>query len=234
MKSNEVIIEHCKDCKTHNWCTNHDEEKYVSLCEKLKEEIESLCPEVLVLINQETPMVREVLYGASVYSSPKSIFPRLGAFEVYFRGDIVVSKLQSARWPNVRMVAQKIRRILDGKEASPYRPNSVLQNSGFDYGKYSPLPQFNFAKNSWRTNKSMYADIRSVRSKSIESNLNTIKKPKNNSGWNHKVMMQQIGKKMINQNFQISKLNDMIQADTAANSSKTNQIQSPINQSEGH
>mmetsp|Transcript_22018 Transcript_22018/g.21710 ORF Transcript_22018/g.21710 Transcript_22018/m.21710 type:complete len:81 (-) Transcript_22018:55-297(-) len=80
----------------------------------------------------------------------------------------------------------------------------------------------------------MYADMRSVRSKSIESNLNTIKKSKNNSGWNQKVMMQQIGQKMINQNFRISKINDVSQADTAINSSKTNIIQSPINENEEH
>lgn len=44
----------------------------------------------------------------------KSNFPRLGTFEVYFRGQRVFSKLLEGRWPNSNIIAGKIRNIIDG------------------------------------------------------------------------------------------------------------------------
>lgn len=43
-------------------------------------------------------------------------FPRVGAFEVVFRGRIVFSKLDGGLWPNNRTVSRKIRDLLDGVE----------------------------------------------------------------------------------------------------------------------
>ena len=44
----------------------------------------------------------------------KNSFPRIGTFEIYFRGQIIFSKLREGRWPNSNVIAEKIRNHVDG------------------------------------------------------------------------------------------------------------------------
>lgn len=36
MDSNTVVIEHCRNCKQHQWNTRHNEERYTSLFAEFK------------------------------------------------------------------------------------------------------------------------------------------------------------------------------------------------------
>ena len=102
-------------CKSHSWCTNHDELKYKSYLEKVKQCIESACPEVSIFTNQNPQILLSLLYPDSKPTFTQSpTFPRLGSFEVYFRNKIVFSKLNTGRWPNPSKVSESIRNTLDG------------------------------------------------------------------------------------------------------------------------
>ena len=46
------VIEHCKDCRTHQYCTRHVEKKYIQHAENLSVAIKSYIPEATVLFNQ--------------------------------------------------------------------------------------------------------------------------------------------------------------------------------------
>ena len=48
-------------------------------------------------------------------------FPRIGSFEVYFRGFIIFSKIQTVKWPLPSLIANKIKEIQDS-------PNENLRN----------------------------------------------------------------------------------------------------------
>ncbi|CAG9313168.1 unnamed protein product [Blepharisma stoltei] len=134
---NDVVIEHCKNCKAHDWCTKHEEAKYTSFYEKTRAEIESQCPEVIVHENYEHPMLRQILEASSKRSPfPKPSFPRMGSFEVYFRGQVISSKLQSGVWPHPGAVASKIREILDGVQ----QPRQAKTQNDFNPRKNNASP----------------------------------------------------------------------------------------------
>jgi hypothetical protein len=52
----------------------------------------------------------------------------VGAFEVYFKGVRVYSKIASLRWPNTPMVADKCKRLLDA------------HNNGEDISEFEHIP----------------------------------------------------------------------------------------------
>jgi hypothetical protein len=75
-----------------------------------------MCPELTTISNTKQKSMLHFLTVSKFSQIPfvRNSFPRLGSFEVYFRGQLVYSKLAEGRWPNPIMVANKIRSILDG------------------------------------------------------------------------------------------------------------------------
>lgn len=124
-------------CDSHKWCTNHDEKKYKEIFEKLKFQIESECPEVTVIENQEHPSIMSIISQPTVRTPfLKLSFPKTGSFEVYFRGKVIFSKLKLGIWPHPAMVAKSIRDILDGNHEEP---KSAPQSTGFK--EYQSKPE---------------------------------------------------------------------------------------------
>ena len=113
----KVFIEHCVNCYQHTWCTSHDENKYKDCFSKCKDSILSICPNVSVCENV-VPLGLEhnFLSILSISKPGKRHFPRLGSFEVYFRGMCIFSKLDSMRWPPVTEIANKIKEIQECPE----------------------------------------------------------------------------------------------------------------------
>ena len=86
------------NCKSHGWCTSHDETKYLNYCEKIKISLESSCPEVSTISNSKLRSLNHFFNShLSKNLHQKGSFPRLGTFEIYFRGQIIFSKLNEGR-----------------------------------------------------------------------------------------------------------------------------------------
>lgn len=111
-----VYIEYCIDCPSHQWSTKHDEEKYYRYYKTCKDEIMTQHASIAVYANQVPPGFKDLLHK-------KNSFPRLGAFEVYYRGNLVFSKLQCGLWPHPKIVAKKIKEIQEDRK-KPIRETS--------------------------------------------------------------------------------------------------------------
>jgi hypothetical protein len=117
-----VYIEYCIDCHMHQWSTKHDEEKYYRYYKACKDEIISQYNSIAVYANQIPPGLKD-LYGK------KNSFPRIGAFEVYYRGIVVFSKLQCGLWPHPKIVAKKITDIKENRrKLTKKESNKSLKN----------------------------------------------------------------------------------------------------------
>ena len=126
VENEKVYIEHCQGCSTHGWCTKHDESKYQSYFENCKAKILVICPEVQVVANQ-IPIAFSNKFTYSDDSKPwegKHSFPRIGAFEIYFKDKIIFSKLETGLWPQSTIIAKKIRELLDQIKLPP-RPKDL-------------------------------------------------------------------------------------------------------------
>lgn len=88
----------------------------------LEGKIAELLPGIVV-VNNTIPADYKVklLIGAAPIVIGQHSFPRLGAFEVYFNGHIVFSKLQTRRWPDLDEVVKRICRIQKGPKKSGAR-----------------------------------------------------------------------------------------------------------------
>lgn len=117
----KVYIEHCHSCSTHNWCTKHDESKYVSYFENCKAKILVVCPEVQVVANQIPLSFYHKFAISDKPKEGKSSFPRLGSFEIYFKESVIFSKLESGQWPQSTYIANKIRELLDNPKIAVKR-----------------------------------------------------------------------------------------------------------------
>lgn len=116
-ESEKVYIEHCVNCYQHTWCTSHDENKYKDCFSKCKDSILRACSNLNVCENIVPLGLEHNFLTISSISKPgKPHFPRLGSFEVYFRGRCIFSKLDSMRWPPVYEIANKIKQIQDTPE----------------------------------------------------------------------------------------------------------------------
>ena len=106
----KVYIEHCVGCNGHKWCTNHDEAKYATYFSSCKTAILRICPQVTVVENQ-VPLgfQNKFITDSTISQFGKFHFPRIGSFEVYFRGVLVFSKIQSMKWPLPINVANKVK-----------------------------------------------------------------------------------------------------------------------------
>ena len=115
VENEKVYIEHCQGCLTHGWCTKHDETKYQSYFENCKAKILVICPEIQVVANQ-IPVAFSNKFTYSDNSKPwegRHSFPRIGAFEIYLKDNLIFSKLETGLWPQSTIIANKIRELLD-------------------------------------------------------------------------------------------------------------------------
>ncbi|CAG9334372.1 unnamed protein product [Blepharisma stoltei] len=112
-----VYFEHCIQCSSHRWCTNHDEEKYKSYFNECRNAIASNCRGVNVVENQIPLGFNTKFIDISEPLRPgKSHFPRIGAFEVYFRGKLIYSKLQTGKWPSATRLAGMVKDLMEEKK----------------------------------------------------------------------------------------------------------------------
>jgi hypothetical protein len=82
--------------------------------DRVKAAVESECPEVTVLENEEHPSIKGILTQKIERMPHNQLkFPKTGSFEVYYQSKLVYSKLKSGVWPNPLMVASTIRNIID-------------------------------------------------------------------------------------------------------------------------
>lgn len=117
-----VYIEYCIDCHMHQWSTKHDEEKYYRYYKACKDEITSQYNSIAVYANSIPPGLKDL-------HSKKNSFPRIGAFEVYYRGIVVFSKLQCGLWPHPKIVAKKITDIKENRrKLTKEESNNNLRN----------------------------------------------------------------------------------------------------------
>lgn len=85
MSSNTVVIEHCKNCKQHQWNTRHDESKYLGYFKEFKAAFEK--------------------EGLKVEHAKTS---RLGSFEILLDGVVLFSKLKAGMFPDVHTVVDYV------------------------------------------------------------------------------------------------------------------------------
>ena len=110
LKDQEILvtIEHCDNCLDHMSTTRHDPEKYFNLAQSIKTAVLSRYSMVKILIKPLSKL------------DPEVNKKRLGAFEVQLacktRGQLAVqvihSKLQSRKWPELSEIMQKIAKTL--------------------------------------------------------------------------------------------------------------------------
>jgi len=121
MEPPRVFIEYCVNCKSHAWCTNHNEDKYLQFCTSLKSAIQNEMMEVRIYENARFPKPRpfrdESLTQDSSSMTPQRssqsrepvpITPRVGAFEVFVDDKQVFSKLKSGRWPRITQIVARV------------------------------------------------------------------------------------------------------------------------------
>jgi predicted Rdx family selenoprotein len=122
VENEKVYIEHCQGCSSHNWCTNHDESKYLSYYENCKAKILVVCPEVQVVSNQiPVFLISRFSMNDEKLKGGKQTFPRIGAFEIYFKDSVIFSKLESGQWPQSTFIANKVRDLIDKPKPHPVR-----------------------------------------------------------------------------------------------------------------
>lgn len=111
-ESEKVLIEHCQNCSSHSWCTNHDESKYQSYFETCKQKILEQCPDLQVISNQiPINFSKKFTLTESRPWEGRLTFPRIGSFEVYFRSKLIFSKLESGLWPQASLISSKIQEM---------------------------------------------------------------------------------------------------------------------------
>ena len=106
------VVEACQNCSQHGWNTRHNEAKYRNLYKALAQAILVKVPQSLVMRNQiPKHYLPYDLYNNLVPNKDNRIpcfeqVPRVGAFEVSYKGMLIFSKLKSGRWPNVEEIAE--------------------------------------------------------------------------------------------------------------------------------
>ena len=105
-------------CNSHKWCTSHDEAKYLRYYNDCKfyagkTQIMRLCPFIMVLGNEIPLGFQDKFVNAEQLNKPLGAyhFPRIGSFEVYYKGNIVFSKLATLKWPHPGVVAEKVKQL---------------------------------------------------------------------------------------------------------------------------
>lgn len=109
----------------------HQESKYLSYFELVRDSIQAKCPELLVLQNEIPESMQSQYYTdstsgtGSVRGAGRMKFPRTGAFEILFRGEYIFSKLSEGIWPHPGLVSDNLRATLDGAEIPRRSPRKI-------------------------------------------------------------------------------------------------------------
>lgn len=71
------------------------------------------CPFLMVLGNQIPTALQDKFVNADQIKKPEGTyyFPRIGSFEVYYKGNIVFSKLVTLKWPHPNAIAERINQL---------------------------------------------------------------------------------------------------------------------------
>lgn len=85
-----INVVHCFNCKAHSYCTHHKEEKYQKFYKTLKERLEP----------------RNSKFHVTQNYLQKDL--TMGAFEVYYNDELIYSKLETMKWPNIKNLIEKL------------------------------------------------------------------------------------------------------------------------------
>jgi len=99
MDNNTIVIEHCRNCKQHQWNTRHNESRYLALFSEFKTVLEQ--------------------HGLRVHQTPTF---RLGAFEIQMNGVTLFSKFKSEMFPDVRSMVELIMEFREEFKDEAKRP----------------------------------------------------------------------------------------------------------------
>ena len=100
----EVIdIEVCEKCKDHQWCTHHDEKKYIECFNQVKGFLSNY---------------------TVVKNKGGKVTPRRGAFEITYQDKLIFSKIQQGMFPAPNKVKEMVDFFMadlkEGKDVSQY------------------------------------------------------------------------------------------------------------------
>lgn len=130
----EFVIESCKDCKSHQWNTRHDEAQYNQYSTEVAAKLQELIPGCVVNINKvpkvwaEHSQYCQLIPNEDDNNPNYDILPRLGAFEVstVHKGHSILffSKLMTRMWPDPATMTNRINQF---KQDSQQEEAAVLQ-----------------------------------------------------------------------------------------------------------
>ena len=113
-ENGDCYIEFCINCSQHLWCSWHKEERYLQFFQMTSDAIKRVNPQVQVFANVVPPEMRDKFYTDQdnredpIGALGKTKWPRIGAFEVYYKGKLLSSKLASKTWPSCATVAARV------------------------------------------------------------------------------------------------------------------------------
>lgn len=114
-EGDRLYIEFCVKCEQHQWCTQHSAAKYLTYFTQCKTELQRFRPGLRVLANEIPPKLAKVYHvrpeGEAKVVPGKLAFPRIGAFEVYYRGAVLFSKLTSGLWPRPELLCESLAKL---------------------------------------------------------------------------------------------------------------------------
>jgi hypothetical protein len=127
MERDRVYIEYCTGCAKHQWCTNHNEAKYLRYFSDCRTAILRDNPGVQVTGNDLPPwLVKKFVTDEDQRTFGKLFFPRTGAFEVHFNRLVLFSKLESGLWPHPELLGKKVAEVIEAsRQPPPEKPPRV-------------------------------------------------------------------------------------------------------------
>ena len=121
----KIYIEYCTGCETHQWCTYHKSERYTHYLALVKDAIHKHVPDCIIIENDLPPekstqlskkydkLNNQYIIKYKTKKGYASNFPRVGAFEVYFKHKTIFSKLKTGLWPTSETLAMKLQAIIE-------------------------------------------------------------------------------------------------------------------------
>lgn len=134
------VVECCQNCKEHAWCTRHDEAKYIEFFKRQAAAIIDRIPNAIVMKNQiPKSYLNFDLYNNLIQNDDETCpyfqqVPRIGAFEVSYKGMCVFSKMKGGYWPNCELVADKCAAVVQeeahGRDCTMYLAGNTPSKDG--------------------------------------------------------------------------------------------------------
>jgi selT/selW/selH-like putative selenoprotein len=117
LESDYISIEICQNCRLHRFCTRHDEKKY-----------EKYFSDLSLLIQNNFPSL-------SIFKNKEIENPRLGAFEITFRNELIFSKIKSGMFPDLQTIIKKIKAMIEGDENIDEKNLNVRKKASINTNK---------------------------------------------------------------------------------------------------